>query len=89
MFIRLLLSVSLLATLAGCNAYDCQKICDRYQTCFDSKYNVGACAARCRNDSANDADYDHKANVCSACIDDQSCSSATFSCGGSCGSIVP
>ena len=71
------------------NAVDCHAICTRYKTCFDSDYDTDACTSRCRTNAKNDSDYKHDVDVCSACIDDQSCSSATFSCAGDCGNIVP
>jgi hypothetical protein len=70
-------------------AFDCQTICDRYKTCFDSTYNVDSCRSNCQNKAANDMDYQRKVDDCEACIDDRSCSSATFSCGPRCIGIVP
>lgn len=84
-----LLAAALLGSCGVDNAFDCQSVCDRYQTCFDSDYDVGACAARCRDASDDDNDYEREADVCNACIDERSCGSATFNCAGSCGSIVP
>ena len=82
--------VAMLASSCGVdNAIDRQSICDRYKSCFDSSYDVEACSSRCRNDSAKDTDYKRKADMCNACIDERSCSSATFNCASSCGSIVP
>jgi hypothetical protein len=78
--------------ISGCgvgNAIDCHSICDRYKGCFDSSYNVDACASRCRTDSAKDSDYQRKADMCNTCIDERACTSATFNCATSCGSIVP
>jgi hypothetical protein len=42
------LAAALVASLAlGCsdidNAADCNRICDRYRSCFDSSYNTSAC----------------------------------------------
>ena len=71
------------------NAVDCHAICKRYADCFNSAYDVAACESRCKSNAANDRDYAHKVDVCSACIDDQSCTSATFNCGSSCSSVVP
>ncbi len=71
------------------NAIDCHAICKRYADCFNSAYDVSACESRCKKNAGDDPDYAHKVDVCSACIDDQSCSSATFNCGGSCASVVP
>jgi hypothetical protein len=71
------------------NAVDCQSICNRYKTCFDANYDVGACADRCRTDSNNNPDYEAESKACSDCIDDKSCASSTFTCATSCGTIVP
>jgi hypothetical protein len=89
----MLLTGLLAALMSGCGAIDsaadCQSICDRYRTCFDSAYDVTACASRCRADSNSNADHKRQADSCNACIDSRSCTSATFNCGASCGSIVP
>lgn len=71
------------------NAIDCNSICKRYADCFNSAYDVSACESRCKSNSQNDADYQNKVNTCSACIDDRSCSSATFNCAGNCSNVVP
>ncbi len=85
-------AAALLAGL-GCGpidaAFDCRAICARYSSCFDSKYDVGACESRCRSSSANNADYRRNADQCNACIDDRACSSTVFSCGSQCASVVP
>ena len=71
------------------SALDCRAICSRYSSCFDSKYDVGACESRCRTSSGNDPDYRRKADQCSACIDERACTSATFNCAAQCASVVP
>lgn len=71
------------------NAIDCNGICDRYQTCFDDKYDTSACQARCRDDANSDADSMARTSACASCIDDESCVSATFKCGTECAGIVP
>jgi hypothetical protein len=71
------------------NAIDCNGICDRYQSCFDSTYDTSACEQRCRDNSNSDADYMAKSTDCSDCITDKSCASATFTCATQCGGIVP
>lgn len=77
----------------GCGAvdaaFDCHAVCDRYKTCFDANYDVGACSSRCRTASGNDANYRSKADQCQACIDNKSCAAGTFACGIECGAIVP
>jgi hypothetical protein len=80
------------AAASGCGAeaaFDCSSICDRYQTCFDSNYDTGSCASRCRDNEHSDSDYTNKADVCHSCIDDKSCASATFNCATKCAGIVP
>ncbi len=92
MRINPLVMFAVLSLTSSCDpvaAVDCDAICNRYKSCFDSDYDTVACASRCRTDAKNDSDYKHKVDVCSACIDDQSCSSATFDCAGDCGDIVP
>lgn len=90
-FVRL---VGLLAVvgLSGCAvdaAIDCDTICTRYKDCFDGNYDVAACASRCRERSAATNAGANDRNRCEACINDRACASATFSCSGDCGDIVP
>lgn len=70
------------------NAIDCDGICSRYRDCFDSGYDTGACASRCRSNSKDKA-YEAKVNSCNACIDAHSCTGAAFSCADDCSSVVP
>jgi hypothetical protein len=69
--------------------FDCQSVCSRYQSCFDKNYDVGACRSRCKENADKDRDFKRKADTCESCIDDRSCTEATFKCATSCGSIVP
>ncbi len=82
-----------LATPIACDeastAFDCQEVCSRYQSCFDSTYDVSACRDRCRAKAADDKSWKNKADTCHACIDDRSCTEATFSCTTECVGIVP
>lgn len=91
-FMTLALVLTLPAALA-CDsvkaAFDCQDVCSRYKSCFDSNYDVGACRDRCRSKAENDNTWQNKAAACSSCIDDKSCASATFSCATDCAGIVP
>lgn len=70
-------------------AVDCHAICARYQSCFDKAYDLGKCETSCRSNATSDADYRHKADTCSACIDERSCASATFNCVVPCATVVP
>jgi hypothetical protein len=65
-------------------AFDCQSVCSKYQTCFKADYDVGACRDRCRNKVSQE-----KADACESCISGKSCAPATFSCAIECADIVP
>lgn len=69
--------------------FDCQAVCDRYRECFDSNYDVGACRSRCRDRAEQNENVRQAADACENCIDDMSCTSATFNRGASCVNIVP
>jgi hypothetical protein len=69
--------------------FDCQSVCSRYKTCFDSNYDVGACRSRCRDKAEADSAFQQKADACESCIDDKSCTEATFKCGTQCAGVVP
>jgi hypothetical protein len=69
--------------------FDCQSVCDRYKTCFDSKYDVGACRSRCKDKADADKTFQQRADTCESCIDDKSCSEATFTCATQCAGVVP
>jgi hypothetical protein len=71
------------------SAIDCNGICERYASCFDKKYDVSACASRCRRSASSEPDFRRKADVCNACISERSCVAATFSCLTECVSVVP
>ncbi|MDX2023686.1 MAG: hypothetical protein SF187_25840 [Deltaproteobacteria bacterium] len=79
--------------VAGCDEadkiFDCQSVCDRYKSCFNNSYDVGACRDRCKSKADADKDFEKKADACESCIDDRSCTSATFNCATECASIVP
>ena len=88
-----LVGAAALVFTLGCGAVeqaiDCNKICNRYKSCFDGDYNVDQCETNCRDRSKTDSDYRRKADTCNACITDQSCAGATFSCAKECSSVVP
>ena len=67
---------------------DCFDICDRYRTCFDSKYNVAACDDRCRA-ASGDHYFRQDTEDCRSCFLNRSCTSADFNCGSVCDWIVP
>ena len=69
--------------------FDCQSVCSRYRSCFDSRYDVDGCRSRCKDSADRNMDFERKADDCEACIDDRSCTSATFSCLLPCAGVVP
>jgi hypothetical protein len=93
---RTFLVVVMLVASSGCavvqkidTAIDCNGICDRYASCFDSSYDTSACASRCRKSASSDADFRRKADQCMACISERSCVKATVACVADCVSVVP
>ena len=62
---------------------DCQDICDDYQDCADSKYDVSKCRSDCESRSDKDEDFKSEVNTCSACTDGKSCSEK-LKCSGDC-----
>ena len=68
---------------------DCQDICARYSDCFDASYDVAACRSRCSDKASHSENFDQKVDECENCLDDRSCSSATFNCATQCTTIVP
>jgi hypothetical protein len=85
------LFVAFAATAPACteaeNAYNCDKICDRYKDCFDAQYDADACQSSCE-DKADDSGFAEKASDCESCIDDKSCT-GSFACADECVGIVP
>jgi hypothetical protein len=78
--------------LAGCsnidNAKNCEQICDKYKSCFDSSYDTSSCYDRCRSNS-DDKNFESTVSACDSCIGDKSCAGATFACGSECSGVVP
>lgn len=81
------LSIFTLPMFLGCSnvaeRIDCSKVCNRYQECFDSDYDVDKCVDECSND-----DDVNEADQCEACIDGASCTES-FACVSECAGIVP
>lgn len=67
---------------------DCYDICDRYQTCFDSKYDTGDCYTRCRT-ARNDRYFAEDTADCRGCFLSRTCTSANYNCSPLCDWIVP
>lgn len=93
-FGRLGLIFAFFASSAGCVADgptsldDCDAICSRYRSCFDSEYPVADCNNRCsaaRNDRYFAADTEN----CRSCFFGRSCNAADYTCSAACDWIVP
>lgn len=84
-----LLTSLLLSCSAVEDAVNCRQVCDRYQECFDSDYDVSECVDTCTDEADEDDDYSRRVDVCESCIDGLSCGEATFDCATECVGIVP
>jgi len=88
-----LLSLPLLGAAAGCsdidNASDCNRICDRYRSCFNTSYNTSACYDRCQARGTSNDEERRRVDTCAACINGLSCAATVFTCGAQCTTIVP
>lgn len=71
------------------NSIDCNTVCQRYADCFDGDYDVDGCSDKCENRAGSDDDRQRQLRTCDACIDDRSCTAATFACADDCVGIVP
>lgn len=96
LLINALTTIPLVGALAliptGCSdveeAYDCARVCSRYEDCFDEDFDTTQCASDCE-DMADESDaYAERVSNCEACIDDRSCS-GSFACVDECAGVVP
>lgn len=83
-------------SVVGCSAaedvkdeVDCRQVCSRYSDCFDSEFDVSACQDKCEDNADTSEARRNKLRACDDCIDDKSCTSATFNCATECAGIVP
>ncbi len=68
-------------TLVGCgddikNYVHCHEVCDRYQECAESSFDVNGCASRCSDKAGDDLAYSRSINECNACQETRSCAEA-------------
>jgi hypothetical protein len=71
------------------SSVDCHGVCKRYADCFNADYDVDGCSDKCQNSADSDDARQRKLRTCNACIDDRSCTEATFNCAVDCAGIVP
>lgn len=83
-------------TALGCDAatevdesVDCSDLCNRYQSCYDTNYDVAACRDRCEGLVDADGGRPRAANDCDTCLDDRSCVSSAFTCNTECAGLIP
>ena len=68
---------------------DCQNICSRYKTCLaDDKFDVSDCRSKCEEKADKEQGFAEQADKCEACVDDRSCSNATWNCTNECAAII-
>jgi hypothetical protein len=68
---------------------ECPQICEKYAECYDDDYDVEECSSDCKAEFDRNPEYIEKIDACDACIENKSCSDATFSCVDECVGIVP
>ncbi len=89
--------VTAILAVVGCSStvdevtdhIDCHQVCQRYADCFQADYDVEGCSDKCENSADDDSEQQRKLKMCDTCIDDRSCTDATFKCAGDCVGIVP
>lgn len=69
--------------------FDCHSVCKRYADCFNADYDVDGCEDKCENSADDNQSRQAKLDSCADCIDDRSCTGATFNCSDECAGIVP
>ena len=68
---------------------DCRTVCERYSDCFNADYDVDGCSDRCESTADADAERQRRLRACDDCIDERSCTTATWVCANECVGIVP
>lgn len=90
---------ALFLPLAGCgddgpleqldHVEDCFTICDRYQECVDSSFDITACTDACEDLADDDTVVQERLDRCDDCLDDRSCQEVeTVACFDDC-PVVP
>jgi hypothetical protein len=51
----------------------CHKVCDRYQECNNSSFDVNGCSSRCEKVAQKDKAYSRTVNECNACLETRAC----------------
>jgi hypothetical protein len=85
----LLMAVGCSAAEEVTNTVECSSVCKRYSECFDADFDVEGCTDRCEDEADASENREQRLEACNACIDDRSCSSATFNCATECAGVVP
>jgi hypothetical protein len=87
----LLIAATTILTV-GCSeaerTYDCAQICSKWADCHDEDLDETDCVDKCEDEGDADADFEMKANECEACLDDSSCTEATFECATDCAGVI-
>jgi len=84
--------LSFMVGASGCDdleaSFDCDTVCERYRSCFNTAYDVGSCQSRCEARADNNTAFQNAVDACENCIGVNSCLSMTFNC-PACDTIVP
>jgi hypothetical protein len=82
-------SLGLVACDEADEAIDCAKICEKYDECIDEETDVTQCIDECEDTADQNDDLADQADDCESCIDDRSCTGATFNCAIECAPFLP
>ena len=68
---------------------DCQQICDHFETCVDTNFDVSDCRSRCEERGDDDAAFDRQVDYCETCVEqNNACADTTAQCKDECATIV-
>ena len=68
---------------------DCASVCNRYKDCYDKDYDTSDCKSRCDDYADDSTPRQDRLDACDDCMDDKSCTAATFACAAKCVGILP
>ena len=70
------------------NVVSCAQVCDKYQDCINSDYDVVECTTSCEDTANDSANRQKQLDSCASCIDDRSCTGAVFNCTTECATVI-
>lgn len=71
------------------NTYNCANVCQHYEDCVDSDFDVSECTDKCEDKADASENQEERLEDCDSCIDDKSCKDIAVSCAAECVDILP